>query len=826
MLEWWILASGRLRPRLLLYSIDLACWEWVIDRQSAMGRANSPRLCYHESRLNKAPHMRSNTFAVASIFLATLALSASRSLAEPNMEFARDVAPIFERHCIRCHQPGNAESLLSLATSNEITERGYLVPGDPQGSYLLEVVTSAAGEPPLMPKEGPPLSENEIATLRAWIAAGAVWPADFVVRQKPQADRSWWSLRPLAAVGPPTTDAPQAWRVNPIDAFTYAQLAANKLRPNPRADRRTLIRRLSYDLTGLPPTAAEADAFVNDPTTDAYERLVDRLLASPRYGEHWGRHWLDVVRFGESTGFEVNHIIDNAWQFRDYVIRAFNDDKPFDRLVTEHLAGDAVGSGDAAVEVGLAFLVCGPTDIVGNADAAMAAQIRADTVDEIIRATGEAFLGLTVGCARCHDHKFDPITQQDYYRLYATFAGVFHGDRHIAPSDQLRDREQKLTALEARKKQLADEQAALRRNADGNQQARLDTLQNELAEVEQRIAALPSFPLLRVGRFEQPAEQQHIFVAGDASRKGAAVVPASIETLAAATTAYDLPGDTPEQERRLALARWIVADNNPLTPRVLVNRLWHYHFGRGIVGTPSDFGYMGEKPSHPELLDWLAKRLVDERWHLKPLHKLIVMSETYQQSSAARDDALGVDAESRLLWRFPPRRLGAEEIRDTMLLLAGQLDERMGGPGFRLYDYARDNVATYTPRDSVGPETFRRAVYHQNARASRIDVLTDFDAPDCAFSIARRVPTTTPLQALALMNHKFTMQMAEHFAARLAREAEASGPEAQVALAFRLAFSREPELTEQAAAIALVEEHGLRAFCRALLNSNEMIYVD
>lgn len=770
--------------------------------------------------------MRSNTPAIALTLAATCALATRQSLAAPGVDFTRDVAPIIERHCIRCHQPGNAETQLSLATNSDLAERGYLAPGDPQSSYLLDVVTSSGGEPPSMPKEGPPLSDEDVRTLRTWISAGAVWPADFIVRQKPQADRDWWSLQPLAAVEPPTSNVPDDWRANPIDAFLYAQLAANGLRPNPPADRRIIIRRLSYDLTGLPPTPAEVDSFVNDPAVNAYERLVDRLLASPRYGEHWGRHWLDVVRFGESTGFEVNHIIDNAWQFRDYVIRSFNDDKPFDRLVTEHLAGDAVGSGDAAVEVALAFLVCGPTDIVGNADAAMAAQIRADTVDEIIRATGEAFLGLTVGCARCHDHKFDPITQQDYYRLYATFAGVYHGDRLVGPSEQLRNREQKLVALESQKRQLADEKTALERKSAGNLQVQRDALDDKLADIEQQIAALPSFPSLRVGRFEQPAAEQYVFVGGSADRHGSAVVPASIDTLAAAVQPYVLPSDAPEQSRRLALARWIVADENPLTPRVLVNRVWQYHFGRGIVGTPSDFGYMGEKPSHPELLDWLARRLIDDGWRLKPLHKLIVMSEAYQQSSVARDDALRIDADDRLLWRFPPRRLAAEEIRDTMLLLAGQLNERMGGPGFRLYEYARDNVATYTPRDDVGPETFRRAVYHQNARASRVDVLTDFDAPDCAFSIAQRVPTTTPLQALAMMNHSFTMQISEHFADRLTREAGPDVPDAQIAAAFKLAFGREPESTERTAAASLVEKHGLGAFCRALFNSNELIYID
>jgi hypothetical protein len=348
----------------------------------------------------------------------------------------------------------------------------------------------------------------------------------------------------------------------------------------------------------------------------------------------------------------------------------------------------------------------------------------------------------------------------------------------------------------------------------------------QLAEVERQIGELPGLPLLRVGRFEQPAGPQHVFVGGDAGRKGDEVVPASIETLAGATTPYALPANAPERERRVALARWLVAKDNALTSRVLVNRLWHYHFGKGIVATTSDFGYMGERPTHPELLDWLARQLVAGGWRLKPLHKLMVMSESYQQASTYRDEASRVDAEARLLWRFPPRRLAAEEVRDTMLFVAGKLKECGGGPGFRLYEYTRDNVATYMPLDRFGPETYRRSVYHQNARASFVDVLTDFDAPDCAYSVSRRVATTTPSQALALMNHSFAIDMADALAARVMEEAGQEDVASQVKRAFVLAFGREPDLAERTAAVAFIEKHGLRAFCRAILNSSELIYVN
>ena len=360
-----------------------------------------------------------------------LPLSTFAADSQPLVDFARDVAPILEKHCIRCHQPTNNKGDLSLSTMADLAANGFVVADDADASYLIEVVMPVGGAAPLMPKEGAPLSPDEVAVLRKWIAAGAEWPESVVIKERSKADRSWWSLRPLSEDTPPTGDVPKAWGRNPIDQFVYARMAANGLTPNPPADKRVLLRRITYDLTGLPPTPAEVDRFLADDSPDAYEQLVDRLLASPRYGEHWGRHWLDVVRYGESTGYEVNHLVDNIWPYRDYVIRSFNEDKPFDQFVAEQLAGDAVGKGNPDVEVGLTYLVCGPYDIVTNNDAAQAAQIRADVIDEMIRTTSEAFLGLTVGCARCHDHKFDPITQQDYYQLYATFAGVYHDDRQV-----------------------------------------------------------------------------------------------------------------------------------------------------------------------------------------------------------------------------------------------------------------------------------------------------------------------------------------------------------------------------------------------------------
>jgi hypothetical protein len=365
----------------------------------------------------------------------------------------------------------------------------------------------------------------------------------------------------------------------------------------------------------------------------------------------------------------------------------------------------------------------------------------------------------------------------------------------------------------------------LRAHITAEERARQAELRQELNEINAAIRKVPPLPVVWAGHFKQPSEPGYVMRGGDPGRKGPEVPPASISTLGRVTPGFELPMDAPEDERRMALAGWIVRKENPLTARVLANRIWHYHFGTGLVDTPSDFGKLGGLPTHPELLDWLALRLRHHGWRLKPLHREIMLSQTYRQSSGWREEAAQVDAGSRLLWRFPPRRLSAEELRDTMLSLAGALDLRMGGPGFKLYRYLQDNVATYIPLDEPGAETYRRAVYHHNARASSVDLLTEFDGPDCAFTTPRRASTTSPLQAMTLLNHRFTLDMAEAMAGRLQKE---SGDclETQVRRSFTLAFGRPPREEEFTLGRGLAREHGLPALCRALLNSNELIYLD
>lgn len=824
-----------------------------------------------------------------------------------------------------------------------------------------------------MPPGGTRLPDAEVAALAAWVEAGAPWAAAAKVERK-RAGKDWWSLQPLQA------------SARGIDEWIDAGLAAKGLRRNGEADKRTLIRRVSFDLTGLPPPPAEVEAFVADTRPQAYEELVDRLLASPRYGERWGRHWLDVVRFGESNGYEQNHLRERAWPYRDYVISAFNQDKSFRQMALEQLAGDRVGA-DAAT----GFLVAGTHDTVGIQNVEGARQQRANDLDDMVVATSAGFLGLTIGCARCHDHKFDPIRQTDYYQLAAIFAGVQHGEREIATAEErarleataaplrteLADVKEKLAKLRelaepemaGRRDELtrgfrppvssqltvetfspADvryvrleilagnrrstpsldefevfsgaENVALRRpvtarktrstmdngkafyqpelltdgkfdahwisgdagtgqvtvdlgsvrriekvqwsrdrlgafrnrflgqvpvryrvevSLDGTQWTRVadseDRLpfgEQELADfllvraqpaaeallsrrdaLDREIARLPKLPAVYAGRFEEPKEPLRLNKRGNPMDLGEAMAPASPSVLDALLPRFTLDAAAPEAERRLALARWLTDDRNALTARVLANRVWHHHFGRGLVGTPSDFGFNGEKPTHPELLDHLASRLIVHGWKLKPLHREILLSAAYRQSSADNPAAAKLDTESRLLWRYPPRRLDAEALRDAVLAVSGQLNEKAGGPGFRLYRYTVDNVATYYPLDRPGPETYRRAVYHQWARSVKDDLLSVYDCPDSSLPEPKRVQTTTPLQALTSLNSPFMLDQAAHLAARAGTAAEA----------YRLALGRAPSPEEAAEAEAFVKTHSLALFCRALLNSNEFAYV-
>ena len=938
------------------------------------------------------------------------------------VDFEAQVGPVLSKKCLGCHTANIAKGDIVLSERGAALDpvAKLIVPGDALASEIyLAATPEAPGETPYMPEKGKPLTEAEADLLKRWIDEGAHWPDGLVLREASQASKDWWAYRPLTL---PEHDS--------IDAFIDARLAESDLEQNPPADARTFLRRATYDLTGLPPTPDEVTAFESAFAADpdgSVDALIDRLLASPRYGERWGRHWLDVVRFGESNGYERNVIIPDLWPFRDYIIHSLNEDKPFDQLIREHIAGDVFGRGNPEVEIGSAFLVAGPYDNVGNQDPVQAAQIRANTMDEIINATGEAFLGMTLGCARCHDHKFDPITQEDYYALYATFAGVRHGSVPWASPEEKAKRSARLTPLTGQQSALETERktietATLRRgyanldrhaagwlrppvdrtgtedrfppvtakfvrllcdgqdinptartfrldefevwsaeptprnvalaangavasgasrqiedfpgaygpqltidgkfgarfisagselvielaepteidrvffssargeetpehrkftfvseyrievSTDGKswtevasgkdrkppglaqassdrppsvartpldhrllrrerteaESQRLAAIASDLARLKREIAAIPPHPTAWIGKrvAADAAGPFHLFIGGNSQKKGSPVSPASPSTLSEVLPGYELPMDSDEAQRRSELAHWMTSPENPLTLRVLANRLWHYHFGVGIVDTPNDFGYMGGRPTHPKLLDFLALQIRENGWRIKDLHRMIMSSRAYRQSSAHRLAAAEIDGDSRLLWRFPPRRLSAEEIRDTVLATAGQLDLTMGGPGFRLYRYLQDNVSTYEPLDQHGPETYRRAVYHQNARASVVDLMTDYDQPDCAFSAPKRAQTTTPLQALTMLNHAFTIDMADALARRIEGEVPEAGSQKKIREAYRMVLLREPSDEEIREAANLVESHGLRALSRALLNASELIYLD
>jgi hypothetical protein len=642
-----------------------------------------------------------------------------------------------------------------------------------------------------------------------------------------------WSLRPPVRPAVPRLDDPaaRAWVRTPVDAFILERLSRAGLRPAPEADRATLIRRLSFDLTGLPPTPEEVTAFVCDPAPAAYERLVDRLLASPRYGEHWGRHWLDVVRFAETEGFEYDRYLPGAWRYRDYVIDAFNCDKPYDRFLTEQLAGDELSPspqpspprgegecGDPELQVAAGFLRLGP--VRRNAGNPEIAASRSEVLSERTDVIGVAFLALTAGCARCHDHKFDDFSQADYYRLQAFLAAAQEHDIVLAPASEQ-------AAWKARTDRIQGEVRRLQKALAGKTGSDRERLEEQVRELEQTLP--PPLPAISTVRdVEAERTPVHVLRRGDPDKKGRQVGPRFPGLLTAADTP-ELAADTPRA--RTLLARWISSPDNPRTARVLVNRVWQFHFGRGLVETANDFGANGSPPTHPELVDWLADAFVASGWRLKPLHRLIVLSSTYRQASSVPDARAGLakDPDDRLLGRFPRRRLAAEEVRDAMLAVSGRLNDRAGGPSVVVPVDADQVKLLYSPlqwtvtRDVR--EHDRRSVYLLAKRNLRLSFLEAFDQPDAQTSCPRREASTHALQALELLNGRFANDLAGSFAERLVREA-GPDPERQVERAYLLAAGRPPTAKEKELGRAFLRTQPLREFCLAVFNLNPFLYVD
>jgi mono/diheme cytochrome c family protein len=895
------------------------------------------------------------------------------------VDFVREVRPIFEARCYECHGDGKRKSGLRLDVKAAALRGGDnhgpdIVPGQPEASPLLHFVT-AEDEDEVMPPQGDRLTPAEVAVLTRWIAEGAVWPdgVDAVTLRDP-ADH--WSFQPLRA-------APAGASV---DSFIDAKLAAHGLSRSPPADPATLLRRITLDLTGLPPTLEEIEAFAVESVRDAssaFRHAAERLLASPRHGERWAQHWLDVVRYADTHGFEVNTERPHAFPYRDYVIDAFHRDLPYDRFIREQIAGDVLGA-DAAT----GFLVTASVLLPGQIgkDAASMRLARQDALDEIVTNIGQTFLGLSIGCARCHDHKFDPVTALDYYGMQAFVAGVEYGDRELRTPAALQAKREaealrsevaeidrrllgfvplagsgttramvsprqnverfhpvkakrvRFTILATNRLEpcldevevfgdsgenlaLASRGAVVRSSGDiivadrhdpkylndgrpGNSRSwmgnavrgswveiefpqalsvdrvvwgrdRTGQFQDRLAvsyrlevadadgvwksvadssdrrayqegtegkdgssteglsaaeaaeakalrerrdRLEREAKAKDGTILAFAGTFRSPDEIR-LLRRGDPEQPGEVVPP----RVPAALGQLVLDPATPEPRRRLALADWIADPGNPLTARVMANRVWQGHFGTGLVASPNDFGNNGTPPSHPELLDWLAAEFIRSGWSVKHLHRLIVTSETYRQGTRIDAAASGIDAENRLLWRFPSRRLEAEAIRDSILAVSGRLDPKRFGRGFDLFD-KRGGLSGFNPVESPSGEGLRRMIYAHKVRREPEAVFGAFDCPDAGQAVGQRRESTTPIQALNLFNSRFTLDQAAAFADRVLRE---SGPsvEQQVRHAYRLALSREPDPREAAEVRPVVAEHGVEVLGRALWNSNEFVFL-
>ena len=692
---------------------------------------------------------------IASLFLVTAAAAS-----DGKVDFLREVRPILQERCSECHGPKKQKGGLRLDAKTHAMKGGddgkVIEPGHSDGSKLIRFIEGRNPDD-VMPPKGERLTAEQIALLRRWIDEGADWPDD---GRPPRSEH--WSLQPLKLPAVPALTGVGT----EIDAFVQAKLSAPGMALSPPTDRATLIRRVTFDLTGLPPTPAEIDAFIAEESPRAYETLVERLLASPGYGERWGRHWLDVARYTESQGFEYDRLRDNAWHYRDYVIKSFNDDKPYDRFVREQVAGDVLEPLTDDGLVGPSLLVCGPWDAAGNIqkNAAQKMITREDELEDLISVVGQTFLGLTINCARCHSHKFDPIPQDEYYRIKSVFEGVKHGERPIGPAS--------------------------------------------VSYVGTRVQPAPTRRLKR-GEVTSPAE---------------VVSPGALSAIVDLDADFGLAADAPEAQRRVKFADWLGDPRNPLPARVMANRVWHWHFGQGIVSSPNDFGASGVRPTHPELLDWLAAKFIESGWSVKALHRLIVNSATYRQSSALNEKAAEGDADNQLLWRFTPRRLEAEAVRDAMLAVSGQLNPAMGGPSFRPFTITEFNAAFYHLVDRAEPEFNRRTVYRANVNSGKDALLDAFDCPDPSVKTPRRGVTTTPLQALELMNNSFVQRQAKCLAERAMTSAN-DDLNAAIRTAYRLALGRPPSSVEADRAAAAANERGLASVCWALLNSTEFLYV-
>ena len=769
--------------------------------------------------------------------------------------FETNVRPVLVEHCQKCHGDKKQWGGLRLDSREAIMRGGdsgaTIVPGKPKESLLIRAVQQE-DEDLKMPKEGK-LTQRQIADLVRWVEMGAPFPQAQKAEGRTR-DPNHWAFQSPSDPPLPEIKNQKSKIENPIDRFILAKIEAAGLSPAARADKRTLIRRVTFDLIGLPPTPAEIDAFLADDSRDAFARVVDRLLESPKYGERWGRHWLDVARYADSNGLDENVCHGNAWRYRDYVVDAFNRDKPFDRFVVEQLAGDLLPAADEAQRheqlIATGFLGIGPKVLAETDEAKM----RMDIIDEQIDTTGRAFLGLTLGCARCHDHKFDPIETADYYGL----AGIFKSTKamekytklavwyeNLLPSDAATAMKQNHeTSVAAKKKAVADfvstadkqVRESLAADADKKPPEKLETLypeatKSELKKLREELAALekakPELPSA-MGVTEDQVTDVPIFIRGNPLKLGD-IAPRHTPAVLRGPPA---PQFSDKESGRRQLAEWLIDPRHPLTARVFVNRVWSWHFGKGLVRTTDNFGLLGEAPTHPELLDWLARRFIRDGWSIKSLHRVILNSSTYQQASSSTGDP-----ENRLFARADVRRLEAEAVRDSLLAVSGQLDFEIGGSLLKLKN--RDYFFDHTSKDLTTYDSLRRSIYLPVVRNNVYDMFQLLDFPDPAVSSSHRAATVVAPQALMMLNSDLVMQAASKFAARLL--AESNADDQRLSRMYVIAFGREPTAEErqadqaflaeivrsQAAELEAAQRHqqAWTALCHVVLAANEFLYV-
>lgn len=628
-------------------------------------------------------------------------------------------------------------------------------------------------------------------------------------------EKRHWAFQPRSTAAPPvfTDPADKTFVRNPVDAFVLARLKKAELAPSVKASKEVLVRRVYFDLTGLPPTPQQVAAFVNDKRPDAWPKLIDQLLESPHYGERWAQHWLDVVRFAETDGFEYDTHRTEAYRYRDYVIRAFQNDKPYDQFVIEQLAGDEITPQEQETMIASGFNRLGP--LRKNAGNQEVASSRNEVLTEMTNAVGAAFLGVTLGCARCHDHKFDPIRQSDYYRMQAYFAGTLEHDVPLSSREERSAWEEKIKPIDAQIKKMQGE------TAKATDPVKKKQLEAEILALEMGKPAPPP-TLFSVKSDMSKPSPIHLLARGDYQAKGDSVGMRPLGVL----MPEGAPEDSNLDKPRARLAKWIVEKNNPLTARVMANRIWQYHFGQGIVATPNDFGRMGGRPTNIELLDYLANEFVNSGYSVKHMHRLILNSNTWQQASdTVNAKAIEKDPENKLNWKFSRRRLSAEELRDSVLQIAGNLNPKQYGPSVMVPIEQELVDALYKPSqwqvNKDATEHKRRSIYLLAKRNLHLPMMEVFDAPDGLVSCARRETSTHAPQALELLNGTFTNEQAEVFAAKLPKQ-----PEKKVDVAFALIAGRKPTLKERAVLLEFARKASPREFALAMFNLNAFLYVN